>query len=43
VVGAGGIGLHVVQELHRRGTKVVVIEPDRLGAAWPSSSARYRH
>jgi D-arabinose 1-dehydrogenase-like Zn-dependent alcohol dehydrogenase len=28
VVGAGGIGLHVVQELHRRGTKVVVIEPD---------------
>jgi len=29
VVGAGGIGLHVVQELHRRGTKVVVIEPDR--------------
>jgi D-arabinose 1-dehydrogenase-like Zn-dependent alcohol dehydrogenase len=28
VVGAGGIGLHVVQELHRRGTKVVVVEPD---------------
>jgi D-arabinose 1-dehydrogenase-like Zn-dependent alcohol dehydrogenase len=28
VVGAGGIGLHVVQELHRRGAKVVVVEPD---------------